>query len=165
MHLTSDKKYQGGSSLIETMVSLFILGLGLLGTLSLEIGSLKVNQSAYQGTEAQLLAADMADRILAYDDLETNADDNDFDGVDTRTTYTDPGCRAIGCSDSEQVQYAAFEWQQALSQNLPSAIGLVEYSGEDYTVTVMWDRFRTGARGTGCSGDPDVDLSCFSLTL
>jgi hypothetical protein len=29
----------------------------------------------------------------------------------------------------------------------------------------MWDDEGTGATGTNCSGDADVDLACYSITL
>ena len=32
-----------------------------------------------------------------------------------------------------------------------------------FTITVMWDEERTGVNGTGCSGDPTVDLKCYIM--
>ncbi|MEO0443492.1 MAG: type IV pilus modification protein PilV [Pseudomonadota bacterium] len=60
------KKLQKGAGIIEVMVSLLVLAIGLLGVLSLQTNGLNSNQRAAFVTEAQLLAEDMASRILAF---------------------------------------------------------------------------------------------------
>lgn len=58
-------KQQTGVSLIEVMVSLFIIALGLFGLAALQSRTLIYNQSAYQRTIAADLANDLAERIRA----------------------------------------------------------------------------------------------------
>lgn len=56
---------QRGMSLIEVMVSVVILGSGLLGLGALQSRSIVMNQSAHYRSIAADLAADLADRIRA----------------------------------------------------------------------------------------------------
>lgn len=63
-----------GISLIETLVTIVIISVGMLGIAALYVESLKAGQSAVMRTRAVALAADMADRIrtnqaggVAYD--------------------------------------------------------------------------------------------------
>jgi len=156
---------QRGATLIETLIALFVMAIGLLGTLALEVGSLRVNQAAMQGSEAQLLASDMAERIMAYDDPQLASDDDDYANIDTRNQYTLPQCDASGCNSAQQVQKDAAQWQSTLSTLMPSGIGMISHVNEQYTITVMWDKARTGATGTDCSGDAEVDLACYRITL
>ncbi len=154
--------------MVEVIVSLFILAVGLLGALSMMVNGQKSNQVALFGTEAYLIAGEMADRILAYDDLDTGADNSNYDGIDTTALpAAAPGCIAAGCDRLAQVQYDAWEWGDALSRRLPSGRGLIAYDfGVGvYTVTVMWDSDRTGVQGTGCSGNSNVDLACYQLEV
>ena len=153
-----------GSSMIEVVISLFLLAIGLLGVLAMQAGSVKSNQRAYLATEARLLASDMAERIMAYDDIDTADDDEDYDGIETPVSHS-VDCVGNPCSRAEQVNYDSSEWSDQLSSRLPGGIGMVEHNGSIYTITVMWDNDLTGATGTGCSGDPEKDLTCYRLEM
>ena len=52
-----------GLSLIETLVTIVVISVGMLGIAALYVESLKAGQSAVLRTRAVALAADMADRI------------------------------------------------------------------------------------------------------
>lgn len=54
-----------GFTLIEVLISMFILAIGLLGLASLQGISLKNNQDAYLYSQANALAYEMSDRIKA----------------------------------------------------------------------------------------------------
>lgn len=56
---------QQGFTLVEVMVSLFILAGGLLGMAALQNEVLKYNHAAFIDTQAQYLMNDMAERIRA----------------------------------------------------------------------------------------------------
>lgn len=62
--LTS-QRHQSGSSLIEVLVSLFILLVGLLGLTGLMVQGQNSQLESYQRVQALSLAQDMADRINA----------------------------------------------------------------------------------------------------
>ena len=52
-----------GFTLIEVLIAMLVLAIGLLGLAALQVNSLRNNQSAYNRTQATLLAYEMADRM------------------------------------------------------------------------------------------------------
>jgi type IV pilus assembly protein PilV len=64
---------QRGASLIEVMISVSILGFGLLSLAVTQIQTTKLNDSAYYRSIASDLASDLADRIRANPRISLNA--------------------------------------------------------------------------------------------
>jgi len=162
---------QRGFTLMEVLVSMVVLSIGLLGLAGLQLNGLKNTNSSYQRSQASLLASEMIDRIRAnragmvagsYDNLYASA----AGGTSASNPVADPNCITNGCSTAELAQYDAFLWQETLSSTLPSGQGRVTGGGANsiFTITVMWDDERTGASGTDCGADPDVDLTCFVVS-
>lgn len=157
----SPKLRMQGVSMVEILVTIFVLAVGLLGIAGMQAKSLKHNTSAYTRSQAQLLAYDMLDRLRAnrggvtfgfYDNLMAS-------------TPTPQSCIATGCTTEEIAKYDAFEWSGLLNNTLAGGIGRVIRNADDtFTITVMWDDNRTGATGTACGDDPKVDLRCFNLS-
>lgn len=54
---------QSGATLIETMVSLFVLGVGLFGAIALQIKSNQQEQNSFMYAQAVVLANDITERI------------------------------------------------------------------------------------------------------
>jgi len=156
------QRRQGGFTLLEILIAIVILSIGLLGLAGLQATGLKNNYSAYQRTQASLLANEMLDRIRANrQGLEAGA----YDNVDSTVT-SDPGCITSGCSPAQMALHDAHDWATRLSDLLPAGRGRVSGAGGNsiFTITVMWDDERTGATGTDCSGNTAVDLTCFTLS-
>ncbi len=66
MHITRSVKTMKtcrGFSLIEVMVSVFILSVGLLGVASMQASSIKVNVGAYNQSQANILMTEILDRM------------------------------------------------------------------------------------------------------
>lgn len=165
------RKDQRGMALIETMVSLFLLAVGLLGTLSVQVKGVNSNQRAHFATEANILAEDMASRILAYVrtvDAASLGDPevlNDFDGLDTASSRAAAqGCLATGCSQLEQRELDEFQWAGYIKSRLPNGIGRVNYVNGVYEITVMWNHDQIENPTTNCSGSGS-DLACFVYQL
>ena len=165
---------QRGSSLIEAMVSLLILGVGLLGVLSLQANGLNSGQRAMFTTEASFLAQDMASRILAYGSRSSNNNAGAMSGQYDNVTTVDAGqmidCSA-GCSSEETIFFDQNQWANAFNDatqtSLPSGQGEVLWDDDTstYTIRIRWDQDRVGAIGLGCSGDRSSDLTCFDLRV
>lgn len=165
MSLMEVSRKQRGSTMMETMVALFILAIGLMAVQAMQLASMRVSTEAFFRTDAQLLVEDMVDRVLAYDSITDPADDDDYNGIDTNGAAADPGCSAGGCTQAQQIAFDLFEWKTAVEDRLPSGRGQITQNAGNYVVIVMWDNERSGALGTGCGGDPDVDLTCYSIQL
>jgi type IV pilus assembly protein PilV len=158
----SGKKHQQGFTLLEILIAMVVLSIGLLGLAGLQASSLKNNTSAYQRSQANILANEMLDRIRAN---RTGLVEGKYDDLMSGST-SDPGCISTGCTVAEMTQYDAYIWKTQLADTLPSGQGTVVGSGEDsvFTITVMWDDERSGVTGTDCSGNTSVDLTCFVLS-
>lgn len=156
---------QQGFTLIEILVAIVVLAIGLLGLAGLQANGLKFNNSAYQRSVASMLAYDMLDRIRANRDGLIAGNYNDH-GPGDGAFPSNPGCINSGCSTANLADYDVFDWGQQLGNLLPSGTGQIEGNGANsvFTITVMWDDERTGVDGTECSGDPEVDLTCFVVS-
>ena len=165
-------KCQRGVSLIEVLVALFVLAVGLLGVFAMQATGIRSNQVSEFSTEAQYLAQDIIDRIMAYNDIDNPADDDDFEDRDTSdddtANATDCFTAANGCARGEAQVNADFtEWSQQVKRRLPSGRGTIDFGAEaggrpKYTITVMWDANLTGATGTQCNGG-DNQLTCYEV--
>ena len=153
---------QSGFTMVEVLVAIVILSFGLLGLAGLQADGLRNNTSAYMRSQATLVAYDMLDRMRANMQGVKNGNyDNLLD-----TPPSDPDCVTTGCSVLQMAKNDAYEWSEKLAELLPSGQGKVTGNGlgSIFTITIMWDDLRTGATGTDCSGNPKVDLTCFTLS-
>lgn len=165
------KGNQKGTSLIEVMVSLLILGVGLLGMLSLQANGLNGNQRANFVTDAQIVAQDMAGRIQASASTASSSIAADavraggYNGIDLKkadnlaTGVCDPNA-AAGCGSAAAITYNQNEWLQVIKDSsLPSGRGIISWSSPVYTIQVMWDEDRDGTAPT-CTID-----QCFQMEV
>lgn len=89
---------QRGVGLIEILVSLVVIGIGLLGILELYAAGQRSELEAYQRSQALILAEDMANRISTNRDVIdcytiNNADATDYLGQGNTETYN---CAGVG---------------------------------------------------------------------
>jgi type IV pilus assembly protein PilV len=82
------KRLQKGFTLIEVLVTLFILAIGLLGLAGLLFEGMRNNQGSYLRTQASIMAYDMADRMRANSDQASGY--QGFSTNDASTTI--PAC-------------------------------------------------------------------------
>ena len=152
-----------GFTMVEVLVAIVVLSIGLLGLAGLQATGLKNNNSSYQRSQANILANEMFDRIRANRaGMIAGAYDNPYGSG----APTDPGCSTTGCTAETMAQFDVYAWETQLAATLPSGTGNITGSGPNsiYTITVMWDDERTGATGTDCGGNPEVDLTCFVVS-
>ena len=58
----------------------------------------------------------------------------------------------------------ATDWSNMVA-NLPGGRGMITQNADGLLVTVMWDDDGTGATGTGCGPNTNVDLTCYRLAV
>lgn len=149
---------QRGLSLIESMVAVLVISIGILGIASLQGVSMNQTSSALNHSQAVWVTYDMADRIRV-----NIAGATDYAGIDTETDYQQD-CTATDCSAAQMAIADAAEWAASL-QRMPAGRGMITGDANRLTLTVMWDDEGTGARGTGCGADPEIDLTCYRIIL
>jgi type IV pilus assembly protein PilV len=116
------------------------------------------NTSSLNHSQAVWYAYNMSDRIRSNISEFAN-----YDGVDTSTGYTQD-CMSTACTTGQMVTADAADWETMVT-NLPGGRGIIASNADGLVVTVMWDDEGTGATGTNCGPDPDVDLTCYSLVV
>jgi type IV pilus assembly protein PilV len=134
---------QSGFSLFEVLITMVVSLVGLMSLAALQAAGIRSNQSAYQGSQATVLAYDIADKMRA----NTGSINNYL------TSYMTPdaasaqaGCNTTGgCTAAELAENDLFDWHADLVSALPSATGTITLDGAIYTVSVNWDDNRDGA--------------------
>ncbi|SMF43206.1 type IV pilus assembly protein PilV [Alteromonadaceae bacterium Bs31] len=159
-------KRQQGTAMMETVVSLFVLAIGLMGTLAMQANSVNSNQRANFATEANILASDMVDRILAYTSVDMKETGFHYAGVDTSNAPTSAVDCSGGCAKNldaagDQRKYDEWEWAQQVNQRLPGGVGTVRVVDTYYVVRLTWEQGDEFA-GSNCANPaPAAGSACF----
>ena len=159
---TKGRRQQRGDTMIEVLVTVLILGVGVLGVAAMQITTLKNLNSSHSASIAAMLAEDLGER-MRYNNEGTLGGDYDHS-----TAPNNPAdCVSQICSSAELASYDLGSWWQALNANLPSASGEVtsEIGVDTWTITVRWDEDRSGSAGTNCPVESDSDLDCYQLNV
>lgn len=123
---------QRGFGLIEILVSMLVLGIGILGMVGLQLNAMKFNHTAAVRTQATFLAYDISDRMRA-NRMRARAGDYDIS-----LTASAPSGTSTAAVDLQQ-------WKAALSSQLPAGTGAIaRASSGNVTITVQWDEGRSG---------------------
>lgn len=149
---------QNGFSLLEVLISVVLFAIGLLGLAALQLNLIKHNHSAYLRAIAISQTNNIVDRMRANYAGVQSGHYSSLSG-----TPSNPNCTV--CTASQIAQRDHHEWNTNNAQLLPSGQGTIVRSGNQHVVTLYWDNDRTGAAGLNCSGNSEVDLTCFIVTV
>lgn len=127
-HLPTLNKKQTGSSLIEVLIAMVVLGIGILGLLALQATALKTNQLALTRTQASELASEISELMRSN---RVAAEDGQYD-----TGLTDTVSSATSIAEND-----VKTWKSHLAQ-LPVGQGSISHNGDIFTITVQWDESR-----------------------
>lgn len=123
-----------GYTLIETVISLFLLTTALLGLSALYNLSLQSSHGAILHDFATLQAADMAERIRANPGAVI---DGHYLGLSGEPSGAD--CTAVHCTPEAMARFDFREWNRQNSALLPSGSGSITRPAPDYyTITINW---------------------------
>ena len=144
---------QRGITLIEVLITAFVMAVGLLGMAALQLNGLNTNHDAYYRSQATLFATDLADRMRANLDAARDgayaADEAPDDpGYDCETSFP----VADSCSGTQLAASDLYQWYDRLGDTatgLPSAQATVTCpapcdTGTPYTINLAWDEDRSG---------------------
>lgn len=128
---------QSGLGLIEILITVLILGIGILGVASTQVVALKMNSQSQSRSEAVLLTQDILDRIRANPDnpsayalSQGSAQGADNGACDTSFV---PANATVAAND-----IAA--WENDLACLLPAAQRQIIVNGNTVTVAIDWDQ-------------------------
>lgn len=155
-----------GFSLFEILITVTVVGIGLLGLAGLQFAGLKASNQAQDATYASQLAQDAAERILANREGWTNGQ---YKFSITSATSLDPGCQTGSCNSTQIADYDQFQLHQRMypsGGNPPilsnPVLNIISHPGGiTFTVVVAWDKIWS-TPPTSC---PLNDQTCLSLTM
>lgn len=133
----TDLRRQRGITMIEVLVTIIVLAIGLLGLAGLQLNSLQFTHSAYQNSQATIMANDIIDRMRAN---RINAESGNYSTAFSDRP-SDNECRS-GTITGTIAAIDLFEWKCHLQDTLPLGEGEITRSGNTFTVTVRWDDTR-----------------------
>lgn len=130
---------QQGFSLIEVMVTMLIVGIGLLGIAGIIVTNMKNTHSSYARSQASALVNDIVDRMRANRSVAESA----------AAPYQLP----FGATPSPATGVPADDlgaWKKSVEASLPAGAGAVEFNSANgnVTVTVQWDDRRATGNGS-----------------
>lgn len=115
-----------GMVMIETLVAILIISFGLLGYAGLLLQSNKANLTAYQRSQATIMAYDIADAMRA-------------NRVSALAGSYNIGIDSAAGSGSTVAAADLVRWKINLSRNLPSGAGSIVVNGTgNATITIRW---------------------------
>lgn len=145
------RRWSSGSSLVEVMISLFVLVTSLLGFSAMQLNSLQLLSNNQQHASAVKIAASMADALRAN---ASAVRAGHYDGLLTTPAVT-VNCRLQACSSSELAAFDKRRWLAAVSR-LPQGRALIErqpaQNGEMIRIRLCWRRDR-GDGSHACTMD------------
>lgn len=155
-------KVLAGSTLLEVLVSLAILGLGIGGVIATQTVSLKNNQSALFRTHASILLVDMSERLrnnarLARAGSYSLGWSNEYSG--TRE------CMKNQCNADQIRQYDLSQWLFEINQALPGGEGRITTKGNSVVlVEIRWLDKGTMVSGNNTCSE-EVGKYCMGISV
>ncbi len=145
--MSAMRSKQGGTTLIEVLVAILITATGVMGTASMQLNSVKFNQTAKHRSAAVFLANDITDRLRAN---RAKAIAGDYDRAVDDAAPTGDSTVAVDLR----------EWLAELGRRVPSGEGAITRNGSRFTIVVRWNEARLAkTREDGSDG-----LQAFAFT-
>jgi type IV pilus assembly protein PilV len=137
---TPHPNHSAGFSLIEVLITIVILGFGLLGIASMLLNGISLNNASYLRSVATQQAYDMGDRIRANG---AGAIAGNYNAIAYPPPSTCVVCTS-SCSVANLAASDACNWNKDNAALLPFGQGAVTRSGTDFIITVSWDNNKDG---------------------
>lgn len=128
----SPRRSQYGVGLIEVMISVLILGIGLLGVAAMQATALRNNQSALERTQATIQSYSILDAMRANRNIALGG------GYNLARTCAAPAAGTLAQNDLRR-------WISSLKTTLgdnDGSCGTIACNGDTCTITVEWDDSR-----------------------
>lgn len=138
-----------GFTIVEVMVTTFVLTIGLLGMAALQTTGLNANQGAYYRSQATIAISDIIDRMRSNPLGVENGNYGVLIDSDAAPGAA-PVCstQAAGCDPNQLAQYDMYQWAQLFKGTdpvLPGARGTVTFDPasqlptRNYEVKITWE--------------------------
>ena len=125
-----------GATLLEMMISLFVMGVGMMGVLGMQTQAVRFNHQAYSYSQAVFLAQEIMESIRAN---KTAAASYKVALGGGSSTAKNCSVMNANCSHSQLKDWDIKAWQEKVAKRLPAGKGGIAYDGTTYTVTLEFD--------------------------
>lgn len=160
---------QRGTSMIEVLVTIFILAIGLLGAASLQSTGLRQAAMSQMSTDAQIHVQNLVEMIIAFDISGTSG--RPIGNYDLNAVPANQGvdCMANFCTKQQLAQYNIWNWADSMDPALPSYAFDIDFDDPNDTYSIMftWDSLRQGASYTAstCTPADGLNPGCIAILL
>jgi type IV pilus assembly protein PilV len=139
-----------GFTFMEVLISVFIMAVGILGLVGLQITSLNMNRDALMSIEAHQMMADLVDRI------DSNSATS-YGPVDFGDAPVDgPDCTLANCTPAQMANYDVSQWLCAINSEdvdgvthsactglaidgiFPQGQGAISLADDQYRIRLQW---------------------------
>ena len=119
-HSSRWQPMQRGSTLLESLVSMLVLTIGVLGLATVQLRTLAETQTSVRRSQAIRAIEDLAERIKANPDGFGQLRAGSYtSGWDADTASPDDGCSSHPCTPAELARSDVRSWKQHLAETLP----------------------------------------------
>lgn len=131
--------------LIEVFVSIFVLAIGVIGCVGLQLAALRTAQQSALQTEAVHLAADIADRLRLGAQKDGGRDllaQMDYRAQGGNRLIPVETCSLSGCTAQQHAQIELAQWQRQIDRALPQGHARVCRDGAPWRIRsggYTWD--------------------------
>ncbi|GMG88586.1 type IV pilus modification protein PilV [Biformimicrobium ophioploci] len=151
-----------GATLIEVLITIFVMAVGLLGLSATQMVSMRNNSNTHMRYIAALAAYDITERMRAnpdgvfaghYSDKSVPGDGEDLD--------CSVGCSIMGLADLD-----LHEWGELIAADLPEGVGTISrVNGRTVQVIISWQEGDTGEKRAARANDDCQNTGCFFLEV
>jgi|GEM_PF-1300629 len=132
----STRRQNQGSSLIETLVALIVLGAGLLGVLSMQVQSVSYMKDASLASQASYLATDIYEGMLSTPSALNTYFINYSDATPSRPSCTSANAN---CAPTTMAQWNLHNWRNNVASLLPGGRGEIGRVGEQVIIRIEYE--------------------------
>lgn len=165
-------RQQGGFTLVEVMITVFVVAVGLLAAAALQAVAKKAAFDAMQRTTASVLAQDILERIRSN---AAQANAYATQGAELTEALSATDCAAAVCTDAQLVGYDLSQWQRGLegaaeqisdgegstaAGGLRSPVGCIRQNGNLVEVVIAWRGMTAITPGDADDADDPTGDSC-----
>jgi type IV pilus assembly protein PilV len=134
------RRSQIGMTLIEVLVSVLILGIGLLGAAAIQLNALKYTDSSAMSSQASFIAYDMMDRIRA--NVDGNATNNGANVLASYALASLSQAPAANPNNAVAQDLADFSTNITAFAGAAGANSKIVIAKPIVTITITWDDTR-----------------------
>ncbi len=125
-----------GATLLEMMISLFVMGVGMLGVLGMQTQAMRFNHQAYSYSQAVFLAQDILESMRA-----NRAVAPIYQIAMGNNAGVAKACEGVNanCNAQQMRDWDIQHWRNNISQRLPGGQSSIELTGDTYSINIEFD--------------------------